>query len=162
MCGRFTVQGDGKGGAKLRQDAEYSSAAAGEISRLAEVRVNKVKELAGGKMRFHIVEVRNTKGTGGKSPTGWASAKMLQCHSKSCGFCFHCSHGVLPSEKKRVQTEAEIMLTNVQAQLSDAKKKIETYEASKLLPNPSVFASPIALLFHRPRPKCAWQKWRRN
>ena len=75
----YTVEGDGKGGAKLRTEAEYTSANAGEADRLTEVRVDRAKELAGGKMRLHIAEGRT------QQVSGWASAKMLICHSKTCG-----------------------------------------------------------------------------
>jgi len=147
----YTVHGDGKGGAKLRMEAEYTSADAGEVRHLEEVRVDKAKELAGGKMRLHIIETRSQK------ITGWASAKMLICQSKICGthprtctllhdalpsdlalspsgHCNQCKNGILPSEKARVATEAQMKLQNLTAELSDAKKKIEMYEVIRLLP----------------------------
>ena len=76
----YTVEGDGKGGSKLRQEAEYSSAEAGEAQRLSIVRVDKVKELANGKLRAHICEVK--KGSG-RPCVGWCAAKMLICETKA-------------------------------------------------------------------------------
>ena len=45
------VRGDGKGGAKLRKEAEYTSPEAGEAILGATVRVDKAKELPNGKFR---------------------------------------------------------------------------------------------------------------
>jgi len=73
----FTVQGDGKGGAKLRQEAEYSSENAGEAPRLAVVRVNIIKEMANGKLRAHICEEKE-----GNEINGWCSMNLLQCQTE--------------------------------------------------------------------------------
>ena len=102
MNHRYTVVGDGKGGAKLRAEANLKSADAGEAPIGAEVRIDKMQELATGeKLRAHICESRGKR----QVPVGWTTAMLLSCFSKQCGRCHGCgTQKVLPSHKYKPVT----------------------------------------------------------
>jgi len=70
----FTVMGDGKGGAKLRKEASYTSAGAGEAKLGGTVRIDLATQLPNGKLRFHICEP--------KDQAGWASSPMVKCQTE--------------------------------------------------------------------------------
>ena len=101
MFQRYTVYGDGKGGCKLRAEPATASAPAGEAPFGAEVRIDKVHELPGQKLRAHICESRGKK----KSPDGWTTAMLLTCTSGICGRCHGCgAKDVLPSQNYKPVT----------------------------------------------------------
>ena len=75
---RYTVFGSGDGSSViLRVEPSMNSAEAGSAPKGAEVRVDKVHEVDGEKLRAHICESRGKL----KSPSGWTTAMLLCCQS---------------------------------------------------------------------------------
>jgi len=85
--GWFVVEGSGVKGIQLRQECDPKSTKVGTAPRLAEVKVDIVEEIDGGKMRAHLCEWRGAV----ESPLGWCSAKFLICLAGDCGICGPCS-----------------------------------------------------------------------
>lgn len=92
----YVVYGDkGKTGVVLRQEAAFQSIKIGELKNKQKVRVDKVIEIGGNKLRAHVVGEKGNL-------SGWTTARLLTCCSGNCGRCSRCSHGLLPSEAAQV------------------------------------------------------------
>jgi len=94
---------------------------------LGEVRIDKVRELHGGKMRAHICQ--STKGGRfGAGLQGWASMKLLECRSGHCGHCHGCSHGTIPSENRGKRFCLTDQISQLRHERDDAEVRFQQSE----------------------------------
>lgn len=113
------IQTPDSGAAKLREEADFGSAPVGEAE--GEVRVDKILELPGGKMRAHICQ--NVKNV-----TGWASLKLLECRSGHCGHCYRCSWGTLPSENFATRQAQRDRISSLKHERNEAEVRFAESE----------------------------------
>ena len=115
---RYTVHTPGQTDVKLREEAYFESTPCGEIPFGTKVRIDKVTEIGGAKLRAHICEPQQFQ--------GWTTAKMLRCCMGQCGRCARCDQGKLPSENRAAQ--AAVLKETEERLGGEARRKIAELE----------------------------------
>ena len=69
-----------------------------------KVLVDKVLQLAGGKMRSHIVEAEAEA----ENDSGWCTTSLISCVSRRCGLCYICDCALMPSERRELREKVRL------------------------------------------------------